>query len=162
MTPNSMRSFAFGLFVAATAMSAVYFLSPSSEATTTKEATEPEGKTLSEEEMKVQLEDKGFVIQTKDEWNKQLAEAKAETPAKDEQKPEEEKEVVYRTLINVTNGMTAVDVGRVLQQAKIVDSGFKFYKYVESRGVQNNLRPGTYEVESGMTTDEIIAVIFKK
>ncbi|MBM7702331.1 hypothetical protein [Metabacillus iocasae] len=187
MTPNTLRSFAIGLLVAATAMSIVYFISPSSEATTneTKEAT-PEQ--LSYPDMKAKLEDKGFVVKTQDEWDKQLAEVKKEEAAKqqkaeeaskkpteeqpaeeaskkpNEEQPAEEAEekVVYRTLINVTKGMTAVDVGKVLEQAKVVDSGFKFYKHVESRGVENELRPGTFEVESGMTKDEIIAVIFKK
>lgn len=159
MTPNTLRSFAMGLLVAATATGIVYLLEPSSK---------PASKELSQEEMQTQLEDKGFVVQTQDELDKQLADAKAEAAQEAQKEPKEEKEeqpkeeeAVYRTIINVSSGMTAVDVGEVLEKAKIVKSGFEFYKKVEGQGVENNLRPGTFEVDSGMTEDEMIAVIFK-
>jgi len=159
MTPNTLRSFAGGLLVAATAMSAVYFFGPQSEASNSKKE---ETKVLSESEMKAELESKGFVVQTQTEWDQKLASTKkapvqAQTP-KTETAP---KETAYRTVVNISSGMTAVDVGTQLQRAKIVPSGFKFYKEVERRGVENKLRPGTYVVQSDMTTEEIIAVIFK-
>ncbi|WP_210611241.1 hypothetical protein [Priestia flexa] len=158
MTPNTLRSFAMGLLVAATATGIVYLLEPSSTSTS---------KELSEEEMQTQLEDKGFIVQTQEELDKQLADAKAEAAQEAQKEPKEEKEEqpkeepVYRTIINVSSGMTAVDVGEVLEKAKIVKSGFEFYKKVEGQGVENKLRPGTFEVDSGMTEDEMIAVIFK-
>ncbi|MDT2048438.1 hypothetical protein ACL9SP_17355 [Priestia flexa] len=158
MTPNTLRSFAMGLLVAATATGIVYLLEPSSTSTS---------KELSEEEMQIQLEDKGFVVQTQDELDKQLADAQAEAAqeaqkeSKEEKEEQSKEEPVYRTIINVSSGMTAVDVGEVLEKAKIVKSGFEFYKKVEGQGVENKLRPGTFEVDSGMTEDEMIAVIFK-
>lgn len=158
MTPNTLRSFAMGLLVAATATGIVYLLEPSSTSTS---------KELSEEEMQTQLEDKGFVVQTQEELDKQLADAQAEAAQEAQKESKEEKEEqpkeepVYRTIINVSSGMTAVDVGEILEKAKIVKSGFEFYKKVEGQGVENNLRPGTFEVDSGMTEDEMIAVIFK-
>ena len=36
-----------------------------------------------------------------------------------------------------------------------------FYKEVENRGLENELRPGTFQIESGMSMDEIISIIFK-
>ena len=57
--------------------------------------------------------------------------------------------------------MTSIDVGRALQRAKVIKSGLEFSKEVEKRGLENNLRPGTYTVESGMTMEEIISFIFK-
>ncbi|WP_430487896.1 hypothetical protein [Priestia flexa] len=158
MTPNILRSFAMGLLVAATATGIVYLLEPSSTSTS---------KELSEEEMQTQLEDKGFVVQTQEELDKQLADAQAEAAQEAQKESKEEKEEqpkeepVYRTIINVSSGMTAVDVGEVLEKAKIVKSGFEFYKKVEGQGVENKLRPGTFEVDSSMTEDEMIAVIFK-
>ncbi|MEE6134464.1 hypothetical protein CHN50_09720 [Priestia aryabhattai] len=158
MTPNTLRSFAMGLLVAATATGIVYLLEPSSTSTS---------KELSEEEMQIQLEDKGFVVQTQDELDKQLADAQAEAAqeaqkeSKEEKEEQSKEEPVYRTIINVSSGMTAVDVGEVLEKAKIVKSGFEFYKKVEGQGVENKLRPGTFEVDSSMTEDEMIAVIFK-
>ncbi|MBY6023480.1 hypothetical protein KUV24_17870 [Nitratireductor sp. DP7N14-4] len=158
MTPNTLRSFAMGLLVAATATGIVYLLEPSSTSTS---------KELSEEEMQTQLEDKGFVVQTQEELDKQLADVQAEAAqeaqkeSKEEKEEQSKEEPVYRTIINVSSGMTAVDVGEVLEKAKIVKSGFEFYKKVEGQGVENELRPGTFEVDSSMTEDEMIAVIFK-
>ncbi|MCM3003525.1 hypothetical protein [Priestia koreensis] len=159
MTPNTLRSFAGGLLVAATAMSAVYFFGPQSEASNSKKE---ETQILSESEMKAELESKGFVVQTQTEWDQKLASTKkAPVETQAPKADEAPKEAAYRTIVNISSGMTAVDVGTQLQKAKIVPSGFKFYKEVERRGVENKLRPGTYVVQSDMTTEEIIAVIFK-
>ncbi|WJV29315.1 hypothetical protein QTG56_20560 [Rossellomorea sp. AcN35-11] len=118
---------------------------------------------LSQEEMVDQLTSQGFVIHTKDEWDKQLARMNEKQAAKTEDKKEQKNEtdVVYRTMLTVSSGMTSIDVGNALENANIIKSGLDFYKEVENRGLENELRPGTFEVESGMTTEEIIATIFK-
>ena len=97
-------------------------------------------------------------MQTEEEWNKKLAAVK---PVTDNSKNKTEQKIVYRTMISVTSGMTSVDVGRALMQAKIINSGISFYKAVEKKGLSNSLRPGIYEIDSDMTRDEIITTIFK-
>ena len=58
--------------------------------------------------------------------------------------------------------MTSIDVGKALVKAKIINSGIDFYKEVEKRRLESNsLRPGVYEVDSDMTRDEIINIIYK-
>ena len=57
--------------------------------------------------------------------------------------------------------MTSVDVGKALVQAKIINSGIVFDKEVEKQGLSNSLRPGVYEIDSDMTRDEIINIIYK-
>lgn len=86
-----------------------------------------------------------------------------EKDEKAEEKTEDKtgEKVVYRTILTVSMGMTSIDVGNALEKAHIIESGIQFYKDVEKRGLENDLRPGTFEIESGMTTDEIISVIFK-
>ena len=152
MKANSMRSFAGGLIVAAAVCGAVYFFGPS-EATSTQTANEP-----SVVEMKSLLGDQGYVVHTEKEWNEKLAAAE---PVTDDSKNKTEQKIVYRTVISVTSGMTSVDVGKALMQAKIINSGISFYKAVEKKGVSNSLRPGIYEVDSNMTRDEMITAIFK-
>ncbi|WRP07979.1 hypothetical protein U9J35_07440 [Rossellomorea aquimaris] len=164
VTPNSLRSFAAGLLIATTSIGAVYMFGPS-EAKSTEKVETVKTEKLSEEEMVKQLTSNGFVIHTEAEWNKQLSamtekqEGKAEAEDNKEEKTDDK--VVYRTILTVSTGMTSIDVGNALENANIIKSGLDFYKEVEKRGLENDLRPGTFEVESGMTTDEIISTIFQ-
>lgn len=170
MTPNSLRSFAAGLLVAAILTGSAYFFGPSEAKSTEKPADKTEKtakeEKLTDQEMIDQLASKGYVINTEAEWSEQLA-AAAKASEKDKEKTEEKSdkeagEVVYRTILTVSMGMTSIDVGNALERANIIESGVQFYKDVEKRGLANELRPGTFEVESGMTTDEIISIIFKQ
>ncbi|MFC5731712.1 hypothetical protein [Cytobacillus gottheilii] len=169
MTAGTMRSFAAGLLAAATLVAIVYFLSPSEAKTTVAKEVQEEAIALSEDEMKAELTDKDYIILTEDEWSKQLAEAKAsaepaktEEPAKEDEKETESAEkVVYRTMLTVTSGMTSIDVGDALERANVIKNANDFFKEVEKRGLSNELRPGTFEVESGMTMDELVSIIFK-
>lgn len=110
-----------------------------------------------------QLTSNGFVIHTEDEWNKQLEamNEKQEKKEADKQDENTDGKVIFKTMLTVSSGMTSIDVGNALEKANIIESGLDFYKEVENRGLENDLRPGTFEVESGMTTDEIISTIFK-
>ncbi|WP_332698804.1 hypothetical protein [Halalkalibacter lacteus] len=161
MKANSIRSFAFGLIVAAGVCGGVYLLGPSETAST--HAAEK----LSVEEMKSMLATEGYVIQTEEEWQIQLAtieEAEAVEEIEEAEETEEEKEVeekiIYRTMLTVSPGMTSIDVGKALVRAHIIDSAMEFYNEVEKRGLANELRPGTFDVESAMTLEEVIATIF--
>lgn len=169
MKPETLRTFAAGLLVAATVCGAVYLLGPKETKTATK--AEP----LSTEEMKTELASSGHVVLTEQEWSDQLAAAGAavkevskEEPKEEEQPKEEEKpkedtsdKVVYRTILTVSSGMTSIDVGRALQNANIIENSRDFFNEVEKRGLSNELRPGSFEVESGMSMDQLISVIFK-
>lgn len=157
MTSNSLRSFAGGLIVAASVCAAVYYLGPSE--VKSSEKIDPAEKTvaLSVDEMKSRLAAEGYVIHTEEEWNQQTSapeqvEKPQETPAE---------KVVYRTMLSVSSGMTSIDVGNALEQSKIIPNGWEFAQEIEKRGLSNALRPGLYEIESGKTIDEIIAIIYQ-
>ncbi|MDV7767651.1 hypothetical protein ABES08_06230 [Peribacillus simplex] len=156
MTSKSMRSFAGGLIVAAGLCGAVYFFGPS-EATGTPEK-------LTEDEMKESLASEGYVIHTEKEWEDQIAEAKSikdKAEAEKENVKEPTEKVIYRTVLRVSKGSTSIDVGKTLQKAKVIKNANKFSDEVEKKGKANGLRPGTYVVDSEMTTDKIISIIFK-
>lgn len=167
MTSKTLRSFAGGLIAAASILGAVYFFGPG-EANTAKSAEKPSTK-----EMKSMLASEGYVVHTKEEWDKQLAAVKdaknkaekatADNKNKAENKAQEQNsdKVVYKMMLSVSMGMTSIDVGNALVQGKIIDDAFAFSKEVENRGLANALRPGMYEVQSGMTMDEVISVVFK-
>ncbi len=163
MNTSKMNSFAAGLFVATAICSAAYFLEPnevtsdgsSNEVTSIEKFEKP-----SETEMKNILASSGYVIHSEEEWKEQLA-AMDSVEAKDEPVDEEKETTVYRTILNVSSGMTSIDVGKVLVQASITDDAMAFFYEVEKRGLSSDLRPGTYEISSDMTVDEVIATVFK-
>jgi hypothetical protein len=156
MTSKSMRSFAGGLVVAAGLCGAVYFFGPG-EATGTSEK-------LSEDEMKESLASEGYVIHSEKEWEDQIAEAqsvKYKAEAEKETVKEPTEKIIYRTVLTVSKGSTSIDVGKTLQKAKVIKNANEFSDAVEKKGKANGLRPGTYVVDSAMTTEKIISIIFK-
>lgn len=157
MTAKSIRSFAGGIIVAAGVCGAVYFFG--SDGTTNSQTVEQP----SVAEMKSLLTSKGYIIHTEEEWNKQLDtinKTKVDN-SKEVIKEAPKDQIVYRSILTVSKGMTSIDVGKALQRAKIIKKGSEFSKEVEKRKLESDLRPGTYQVESGMTMDEIIKAIFK-
>lgn len=155
MTSKSMRSFAGGIILATSICGAVYFSGPSEVKST---QTVVKVKQPSELEMKNMLLSKGYVIHTEEEWKKQQA---ASAKAKSSTKAASPNKVEYRTIITVSKGMTSIDVEKALKRAKIIDKKIKFSKEVEKRGLENDLRPGSYNVKSGMKMNELIKAIFK-
>ena len=144
MKAETMRNFAAGILVAAGILGAVYYLGPSKGTGTV-------------EEMKSALASKGYVVHTQEEWNK--ASGVKTTDKNSETATVEKKEKVK---ITVAEGMTSIDVGKALAQEKLIEKSRIFTDEVEKRGLSTKLRPGTYEVERGMTLDQIISSFFKK
>ncbi|WP_449540178.1 hypothetical protein [Ferdinandcohnia sp. Marseille-Q9671] len=168
MNAKIISSFASGVLLAAVVCAIIYFFGPD-QATTTKAEEQP-----TVDELKSQLTAKGFVIHTEEEWNAAIAEAKKpveKTPEPKEEVKEEKKEepaepaepAVTSTVITVSEGMTSYEVGKALIAAKIISGdAWDFANTVEKKGVAKYLKLGSFEINSNMTTDEIIATIFKK
>ena len=157
MKVNLLGSFAAGILIATTISGAVY-LTDKSEVTKT---SVKQVKVLpSETEMKEKLAAAGYVVETKADYDKKLKAASTVATSK-APAPAANKTVVTRVIVNVSDGMTSIDVGRVLESAKIIPNAFNFSKDVEKKGLQNKLRPGTFVVDSGMAYDQVIATIFK-
>lgn len=176
MKPSIISSFAAGLLLAAAVSSVAYFVTKedapkaaettATNTTATEESTEGVETTPTVEEMQDILSSSGYVVQTKEaaekaesDWQKKVDSA--------EEKASEGKEsngdVVYRTAIYVSNGMTSIDVGNALKDADIIKmSGFEFSKEVEKKGVEKYLKPGSYKIDSSMSTNKIISTIFQK
>ncbi|MGE8078799.1 hypothetical protein [Peribacillus loiseleuriae] len=156
MKAQIMRSFAGGLLLATSICGAVYLLDSSK---TTQTAVKP-----SEDEMVHLLTSEGYIIHTEDEWNEAVTANKAteENTKKETSEDVTQKEkIVYRTILSVSSGMTSIDIEKILKSTKSIDPTIHFSKEVEKRGLSNKLRPGIYQIDSGMTMEEIIAVIFK-
>lgn len=147
MKAETMRNFAAGILVAAGLLGAVYYLGPSKGTGTV-------------EEMKSVLTSKGYVVHTQEEWNK-VSGVKTES-ATTQAKEEPKQETKQKLTLTVASGMTSYEVSKALEQAKIIKSAKDFRKEVENRGLSSRLRLGTFEIDSSMTTDQIISILFKK
>lgn len=161
MKVNLITSFAAGLLVSAGVCAVVYFSEPAPAEKDAKKSVEAP----KEEEMIQSLSTSGYIILTNEEWNKQLAaieekEAEKKQPEK-EANAEEKEKIVYRTIVNVAPGMTSIDVGNALVQGKIIDNARTFFNEVEKKGLSNELKPGTFELDSDMSLEEVMNIIFK-
>ncbi|WP_205439599.1 aminodeoxychorismate lyase [Peribacillus alkalitolerans] len=169
MRINLLTSFASGLLIATTINAVAYFSEKNDVEASTK--TSDDNKTeqvqLSDKEMKNKLESSGYVVLTKAEYDKKVKETKASkenaTASKEKQgSSKEESKPVTKVIVNVSLGMTSIDVGKILVDAKLVPDAFKFSKDVEKRKLEKELRPGKFEVNSSMSYDQIISTIFVK
>lgn len=164
MRINLLSSFAAGLLLATTISGAVYYSEKSDApkaAASKSKATKPAK--ASADDMKKELESKGYVVQTKAEYDENMK--NAETAGNSEAPPAQNADApasVTKLVINVSEGMNNIDVGRMLVQAGFIENAFNFSKDVEARGLQNKLRPGSYEVDSGMPYDQLIAIIYRQ
>jgi cell division protein YceG involved in septum cleavage len=160
---NLLSSFAAGLFIATSICGIAYF-SDKSEAPKSNVKTAVTNSNLktqpSETEMKNKLTAAGYIVQTKAEYDKQQKDAKTSEQKGTATQGNSSKSVT-RVFINVSNGMTSIDVGRILEEAKIIPNAFNFSQDIQNKGLENNLRPGTFEVDSGMSYDQVISTIFK-
>ena len=158
MKAKLIRSFAAGLLLATVVSGSVYFLSSNDSSNENKQEK------LSTEEMKNLLTEEGYKVLTEVELAEQLAAAQIEAEESKEQATTENtpEKVVYRTMITVTSGMTSIDVGNALVNAKIIANRQEFVNLVEQKGLVQELRPGTFEVQSDMTLDQVIATVYKQ
>jgi hypothetical protein len=160
---NVVSSFAAGILLASTICGAVYFTEDPAVTKAAPKPTKSEQKTViqpTEAEMKDKLLTAGYIVQPKADYDKTIEATKKAASAASANN--NSKKIVYRAVISVTQGMTSIDVGRMLEKAKIVPDDFKFSRDVEKKGVEKNLRPGTFTVDTEMTYDQVIATIFKK
>jgi UPF0755 protein len=61
--------------------------------------------------------------------------------------------------VEIPSGASAVEIGELLADAGVVESGVAFEREVATRRVSGLLRAGTYELETGMDTDALIEAL---
>lgn len=165
MRINLLSSFAAGVLLTTSICSVVYL----TDDTSTKK--EDNHKTItvqpSVKEMEQKLVAKGYVVQKKADYEKSVNATKGtstkqeDTDKKKETENNKSPKTVTKVTVNVTEGMTSIDVGKILVPSGIVSDAFKFSQIVEERGLANKLRPGTYVVDSEMKFNEVLSTIFK-
>lgn len=161
---NLLSSFAAGMLVTTIISGAVYF---NDKTATTKVAvkstvTQKTVKvSLTENEMKDKLTTAGYVVQTKADYDKTLSDAKTSGQKPAAPAATSSSKTATQVILNVTDGMTSIDIGRTLVKAGIVKNAVAFSKNIEGRGLEKHLRPGIFEVNSNMTYNQVVSTIFK-
>ncbi|MGG3560907.1 aminodeoxychorismate lyase [Neobacillus rhizosphaerae] len=158
MRINLLSSFAAGILLTTSICSVVY-LTNDHASTKTKETDKTINVQPSVKEMEKKLVAKGYIVQKKADFDKNQKVAK-ETTAK-QAATENDKPTKTVVTVNVTEGMTSIDVGKMLVAAKLVSNAFEFSQIIEQKGLSNKLRPGTYVVDSEMPFDQVVSTIFK-
>jgi hypothetical protein len=163
MKVNILSSFAAGMLIATIISGTVYLSGDGNNSKSAVNGTQSSKKAqLSESDMIDKLATAGYVVQSKAEFDKSIKDAKSSAQKNDSKEAKKAEPTVYRVVVNVSEGMTSIDVGNQLVNAKIIPNAFKFSQDIEKRGVENDLRPGSFAVDSSMSYDQIIGTIFKK
>ena len=63
--------------------------------------------------------------------------------------------------IIVRSGEGSVEIGRALRDAGVVDSVNRFRDVAQERGLDSRLKPGTYQLETGMSIDAVLDILAK-
>src|SRR5919199_6414977 len=63
--------------------------------------------------------------------------------------------------ITVRSGQSSVEIGRALRDAGVVDSVNRFRDVAEERGLDSLLKPGTYQLKTGMSIDAVLDILAK-
>lgn len=159
MRINLLSSFAAGILLTTTICGSVYLTDNKNVA---KASAKPNvDQPLSQKEMKEKLAASGYVVQTKADYDKSLQDSKASNQKPAAPVQNNSAKPVIKLIVNVTEGMTSIDVGNMLVKAGMVPNAFNFSKDIERKGLMNKLRPGTFVVDNTMSYDQIIASIFK-
>jgi UPF0755 protein len=63
--------------------------------------------------------------------------------------------------VTVTSGQGSVEIGRALREAGVVDSVNRFRDVAAERGLDSLLKPGTYQLVTGMSIDAVLEILAK-
>ena len=63
--------------------------------------------------------------------------------------------------VTVSSGQSSVDIGQTLTDAGVVDSVGRFRAAAEERGLAGSLKPGTYQLVTGMDIDAVLDQLAK-
>ena len=63
--------------------------------------------------------------------------------------------------VTVSSGQGSVEIGRALREAGVVDSVNRFRDVAAERGLDSLLKPGTYQLVTGMSIDAVLDILAK-
>lgn len=172
MANNSLRSFASGMIIATSILTAVYYIQPFNK----EEQKIVENHTITDEEVQQYLNNNGDISISEETYNELIAKSKEYEVIKSQkelaQKPTEPKlpeqketvqEPVKKTYtLTVKSGMDSIQIANSLEKSGIVDNGKKFEQFLTKKDWTRSIQVGTYELTSSMSYEEIGLIITRK
>ncbi len=160
MNKRSIRSFALGILLSVSLIGIFYFL----------EEKNPVQEPIREQEAKSFLEEQGFIILTKEQFNElessveEAKETEKQFKTEQESKPEETDETTINDTtmkLEIISGMVSHDIASLLKKNKIIDDANQFETYLEENGYSKRIQLGVFELKTGMSYKEIAKIITK-
>lgn len=122
---------------------------------------------LSVKKAKEVLTDEGFIVISKEDYDKlstaqtkkvheNIEEQKVETEA---QEKEEAKTIYY--VLEIKSGMSTGEISTKLKQANVIDNEEKFEQFLIDNGYHTKVQVGTFELNSSMDYEGIAKIITK-
>ncbi|HHW36934.1 MAG TPA: endolytic transglycosylase MltG [Bacillales bacterium] len=169
MANNSLRSFASGMIIATSILTAVYYFQPLNK----QEQKIVENDTLTDEKVQAYMNNSGYIYIPEQTYDELVAKNKEYEAIKNQaQKSPQPKEPVAKPqsqeiekktfTLTVKSGMGSIPIANLLENAGIVDSGKKFEQFLTKKDWTRSIQVGTYELNSSMSYEEIGRIITKR
>lgn len=185
MANNSLRSFASGMVIATSILTAIYYLQPQVE----REQKIIVKETLTDDKVQQYLNEKGYLSISKQEYDDLLA---IKTKSKENETKVVPGQKVPKTAANQNNntatkpqnpqttipnnsgqpqksytltvkpGMDSIQIVTLLEKAGIIDDGRKFDQFLTKKDWTGSIQIGTYKLNNSMSFEEIGKIITKK
>lgn len=155
MSSKKLQSFASGLFIATAALGGMYyFVDRPAEIHIEDEHTD----TPTVQEMKVHLEQEGYVVLPKEEVDMNKEDEKNEI---EEDEQATETQPVYMMVLQITKGMTSSEIAEQLIAGRIISDQKAFLDLVSKKDAAQSFQIGEYELSSDQSIEEILATLTK-
>ena len=66
---------------------------------------------------------------------------------------------LFTSKINIPQGSSAVEISGILKDSYLIDSAYAFELYVRNENLTDRLRAGEYEINSGLSYEEIVNIL---
>lgn len=153
MNRRNTRAFAFGVLLSVCIIGIFYFSIDDKKA--------PE---MNIDRAKTILEEKGYVVLTKDNYNqmeKTLSNQTSKEKKEQTPDPPKSKESVTAYQLEIVSGMVSRDIADILAKEKIIDDANRFELYLEENGYSKKIQLGSFELTSKMSYKDMAKIITK-
>lgn len=140
--------------------------------------------TLNLTDAKEKVENEGFIVITKEEYDELAGQsvneddsqpptegqtdketdtdtAKEEETAPQEEQPDKDESSIIHFTLEIESGMNSEQISSILEQIKIIDDANNFEQYLTDHHYNTKVQIGNFELNSEMTYEEISKIITK-
>lgn len=155
MNRRSIRAFAIGILLSVCTIGIFYFSIDNEKV--------PE---MNADSAKSFLENKGYVVLTKDTFDQMEKTLSSQTKQAEKQQdplpdPPKTEESITAYKLDIVGGMVSHDIAVILAKEKIIDDANRFEIYLEENGYSKKIQLGSFELTAKMSYKDIAKIITK-